>query len=133
MQIARKPMRNTQQRRLVLDVVMTSTDHPVADDIYIRARQTDPTISKGTVYRNLNVLSELGEIRRLSMPMGPDHFDFNTTNHYHFICKNCLKVSDTEIPYIHEINGEDLPCPGYKTEFHRLVLVGECPECRGTG
>ena len=48
MSIERKSLRNTKQRQLVLDTVRASTDHPVADTIYERARECDPSISKGT-------------------------------------------------------------------------------------
>ena len=129
MDTEKKQLRNTHQRQLVLDTVRQSKDHPVADTIYERARENDQTISKGTVYRNLNLLSELGEIRNLSMPLGPDHYDFNIDNHYHFICNKCFCVVDANIPYNEEFNSARADLPGYQTKWHRLVLVGLCPEC----
>ena len=127
---ADKPLRNTHQRKLVREIVRGSTNHPTAYDIYAIAREQDPTISKGTVYRNLNLLSELGEIRKLQMPVGPDHYDFKMESHYHFICRKCSKVVDANIPYNEDLNGATASLPGYKTEWHRLVLVGLCPECK---
>lgn len=129
MSIERKSLRNTKQRQLVLDTVRASTDHPVADTIYERARESDPSISKGTVYRNLNLLSELGEIRKLPMPFGADHYDFNLEKHYHFICRRCCKVADAGIPYEEKLNEADTGLPGYITEWHRLILIGLCNEC----
>lgn len=124
-----RPLRHTRQRELVLEVVRGSMDHPVADLIYERARESDPTISRGTVYRNLNLLSELGEIRKLSMPLGPDHYDFNIEKHYHCICRCCYKVVDADIPYDEKLNEAHAELPGFKTEWHRLILVGLCDEC----
>jgi Fe2+ or Zn2+ uptake regulation protein len=124
-----KSLRNTQQRRLVLDIVRDNLNHPTADEVYEYARKSDTTISKGTVYRNLNVLSGLREIKKLPMPLGPDHYDFNMSNHYHFICRRCGKVVDTEFPYLNDLNGVSNYLPGYEIEWHRLVLVGTCPEC----
>lgn len=129
MQAEAKPLRNTLQRRLVLEIVRENLNHPTADEIYHLAREREPTISKGTVYRNLSVLSELGEIRKLYMPVGPDHYDFNMSSHYHFICRKCYKVVDANIPYNDDLNGASAQLPGYKTEWHRLILVGLCPEC----
>ena len=54
--------RNTRQRKIVLEAVQEHHDHPSADQIYLEIRAKDPRISRGTVYRNLNVLSEEGQI-----------------------------------------------------------------------
>lgn len=121
--------RNTRQRALILEIVRATSSHPTADEIYELARERDPSISKGTVYRNLNLLSGMNEIRKLPMPVGPDHYDFNMDNHYHFICRNCCKVVDANIPYQDELNGAGTNMPDYITEWHRLILVGLCPEC----
>lgn len=122
--------RNTHQRALVLEIVRASKDHPTADEIYELAREKDASISKGTVYRNLNLLSDLNEIRKLYMPMGPDHYDFNMENHYHFICRCCFSVEDANLPYQDELNSAGSVKEGYVTENHRLLLVGLCPECQ---
>lgn len=56
--------RNTKQRKLILEVVQAHQDHPSADQIYAEVRKLDPKISRGTVYRNLNLLADNGEIRQ---------------------------------------------------------------------
>ena len=53
--------RNTRQRKLVLDAVRQSYNHPTADEIYNVVRAQDDKISRGTVYRNLNLLADAGE------------------------------------------------------------------------
>ncbi len=130
MQTGEKSLRNTHQRQLVLDIVKGNMNHPTADEIYELAREQDAYISKGTVYRNLNLLAWLNEIRKLPMPVGPDHYDYNLDSHYHFICRKCCKVVDANIPYNDELNGATANLPGYETEWHRLVLVGLCPDCK---
>ena len=60
--------RNTIQRSLVLEAVNKLQCHATADEVYAEISKDHPTISKATIYRNLNVLSELGEIRRLEIP-----------------------------------------------------------------
>lgn len=124
-----KPTRNTPQRALILSIMKDNYSHPTADEIYELARMQDVHISRGTVYRNLNLLSEMNEIRRLSMPSGPDHFDCKLENHYHFLCRNCKKVVDTSLPYNTTLNEATVGLPGYKTDWHRLVLVGLCSDC----
>ena len=54
--------RNTRQRQLVLDAVRARCDHPTAEDIYQDVRAIDGKVSRGTVYRNLNLLTETGAI-----------------------------------------------------------------------
>ena len=62
--------RNTRQRKLVLDAVRQSYNHPTADEIYNVVRAQDDKISRGTVYRNLNLLADAGEILSIKTPGG---------------------------------------------------------------
>ena len=66
--------RNTRQRKIVLEAVQEHHDHPSADQIYLEIRAKDPRISRGTVYRNLNILSEEGQITHVKVP-GADRYD----------------------------------------------------------
>ena len=73
--------RNTIQRQIVLQAVNQMHNHPTADAIYAVIAAQHPTISKATVYRNLNQLAAQGEILRVPVPTGADHFDFNIKPH----------------------------------------------------
>lgn len=122
--------RNTAQRQLVYDVVQKSHDHPTAETIYIRARKEAPHLSLGTVYRNLNHLSENGAIRKLSAPIGPDHYDFNLESHYHFLCSECGQMSD--IPHHCSPDEKSVLAPlsaGFDIQNYTLIYVGVCPNC----
>ena len=70
--------RRTIQRALVLSAVMELNDHPTAEEVYRYAAQRTPTISRGTVYRNLSQLAEEGTISRIPVPNAPDRFDSAT-------------------------------------------------------
>ena len=76
--------RNTRQRKLVLDAVRQSYNHPTADEIYNVVREQDDKISRGTVYRNLNLLANAGEILSIKTP-GGSRFDRTIEPHgtYH--------------------------------------------------
>ena len=124
-------LRNTPQRKLILQVVNESCDHPTAEVIHKRASEKMSGLSLATVYRNLNILSRLGEIQHLSSPIGPDHFDFNLSDHCHFYCKACGEMSD--IPESCAPSSEAIMSPqksGYKVESHTLCYVGICPNCQ---
>ena len=89
-----KTLKYSRQRESIKTCLMGRKDHPTADALYTSIREQFPNISLGTVYRNLNLLVDLGEIRKLSCGDGTDHFDYDTSPHYHFVCKECGKIMD---------------------------------------
>lgn len=121
--------RNTWQRQVVRDAVMARCDHPTADDIYLDVRAENSSISRGTVYRNLNILSESGEIGHVRVP-GADRFDSTVTRHCHIICTGCKKVMDAPYPYDESEDKIIEEQTGYRIERHRTVFEGLCPDCQ---
>ena len=96
-------LKHSRQRDMIKDFLMTRKDHPTADVVYMNVRQQNPNISLGTVYRNLTLLADIGEIARLRVGDGVDHFDADTSPHYHFICSDCGRVIDLEMDNIDHI------------------------------
>ncbi|MEG1524962.1 MAG: transcriptional repressor [Clostridia bacterium] len=123
-----KKTRNTYQRKLVMDAVLNRTDHPSADDIYCDAKNQDAHISRGTIYRNLHLLSEMGVIGHLYVLTGADRFDYRTDQHYHFLCTMCGKLFDVNLPYLAELDNRSLP-EGFSVQGHRLIFEGVCAKC----
>lgn len=87
-------MRFSRQREAMLDALRARRDHPTAETLYRALRQTHPTISLGTIYRNLALLEETGEILRLPGQEGPDRYDGTTVAHDHLHCRECGAVED---------------------------------------
>lgn len=87
----------SRQRQLIYNFLMSRKDHPTADVVYQNVRQEHPNISLGTVYRNLTLLTERGEIQRLQLGDGVDRFDADTSQHCHFFCSKCGGVTDLQI------------------------------------
>ena len=87
-------LKYSRQRQVIFDFLMTRKDHPSAEVVYQNVRQEYPNISLGTVYRNLSLLADMGEIQRLRVGDGIDHFDADTSEHYHFVCSECGCVTD---------------------------------------
>ncbi|MEG2215294.1 MAG: transcriptional repressor [Oscillospiraceae bacterium] len=125
-----KQRRNTQQRQLVLDAVRARYDHPSADTIYTDVVAIDPKISRGTVYRNLNVLDESGELLHVKVPDGPDRFDLRTEPHYHILCSACGAVADVALPYSAELDAVAAGSSGFHVTRHYTVFEGLCPDCQ---
>lgn len=89
-------LRYSRQREAIKENLAGRKDHPTAEMVYESIRQMYPNISLGTVYRNLSLLAELGEIRKLDGMGGSDHFDGRTDFHTHFMCESCGQVIDLE-------------------------------------
>lgn len=83
-----KVLKYSRQREAIKASLMNRCDHPTADALYASIREEFPNISLGTVYRNLNLLVETGEIRKLSCGSGADHYDGDVSPHYHLYAEN---------------------------------------------
>ena len=122
-------LKYSRQRQVIKDFLMTRKDHPTADAVYMNVRQEHPNISLGTVYRNLSLLADLGEISRLRVGDGVDHFDADTSPHYHFVCTECGGVSDIEVSDIdHIFDVNDIKFDG-KIHGHVTYFYGICGNC----
>lgn len=123
----------SRQRESIRNFLAGRRDHPTAETIYQNIRQEYPSISLGTVYRNLTLLSELGEIQKISAGSGPERFDPNTAPHYHFICTHCGRVSDLKMGSLDHINilaGQDFDG---EIAGHSAYFYGTCAGCRSAG
>ncbi|HHV09480.1 MAG TPA: transcriptional repressor [Clostridiales bacterium] len=119
----------SRQREAIKEYLAHTKEHPTADTVYMNIRATYPNISLGTVYRNLNLLAEQGEIIKLNCQDGSDRFDGNVKPHYHFLCNNCGRVHDIEMESIDHIN--KIAGAGFdgKIEGHVTFFYGVCPDC----
>ncbi|MBC2710810.1 MAG: transcriptional repressor [Desulfosarcina sp.] len=96
----------TRQRRVILEEIRRYNNHPAADEIYERVRKQLPRISLGTVYRNLDVLCELGEIQRLELSGAMKRYDGIPQKHYHIRCVCCNRVDDVPIAPLNELEDD---------------------------
>ena len=120
-------MRNTSQRQLVLELVRSCKIHPTADQVFELAKTRHPTIGRATVYRNLAVLAETGQLRRVTLPGQPERYDDPRVFHGHFHCRRCGSIIDLEIP---ATLPEHIALPGHRTEECQISLCGLCPNCQ---
>ena len=89
-------LKYSRQRESIKEFLMSRKDHPTADMVYENMKNIYPNISLGTVYRNLSLLADIGEIQKLASYGGADRFDARTDEHCHFMCTECGRVSDLE-------------------------------------
>jgi len=118
-------LRITRQRRLILDVILSSKDHPDAMEIFRRAGRLDKTISLSTVYRTMRALEECGAIQRHAFDGGPSRFEQATSEHHdHLIDIDTGKVVEFHSDVIEQLQEEIAHQLGYDIVHHRLELYG---------
>lgn len=121
-------LKYSRQRESIKSFLLSRYDHPTADTIYINVRKEFPNISLGTVYRNLSLLTELGEIIKITTD-GADRFDAHTVPHSHFICRRCHTVLDIPIKNEDFINKEAQKEFSGHIEGHSIQYFGLCENC----
>ncbi len=121
--------RLTRQRRIIYEIVRSRRDHPNAAEIHREAVKQIPTISLGTVYRNLKLLAEQGLIREITHLGEGSRFDGYPELHAHVICRACGKVEDLELDVESTLDQLVAEKTGYRNLVHSLTFYGLCPEC----
>ncbi len=122
-------LRETSQRRVILEELGKLTSHPTANEIYELVRKRLPRISLGTVYRNLELLSQSGLIQKLEMAGTQKRFDGTIGNHYHIRCIGCGRVDDLRLPAMKSIDDEAADLSDYEILWHKMEFGGFCPDC----
>lgn len=123
-------LRMTKQRQIILEELCKLKSHPTADEMYQILRKKMPRISLGTVYRNLDILSECGKIQKIDVGGTQKRFDGNADPHYHIRCIRCNKVEDIDIEPDSKIENLAQKMTNYLVLRHHTEFVGICPACR---
>jgi Fe2+ or Zn2+ uptake regulation protein len=126
---AGRKSRMTRQRKVILEEVEKADCHPSADAVYVRVRRRLPRVSLGTVYRNLEVLSEAGLIRSIDVGDGHRHYDAGPDGHFHVRCVRCGRIEDVAVESLGEIRDAVRRATGYCIQEERIDFTGICPEC----
>ncbi len=122
--------RNTIQRSLVLETVGKLQCHATAEEIYEAIVHDHPNMSRATVYRNLKLLSEMGDIRRIAIPDGADRFDHLCHDHMHVRCEQCGRVFDVDMENITGLEKHIHDRHGFLFTGYDILFRGICPDCQ---
>ena len=122
-------MNYSRQRESIKEYLMSTHEHPTADVIYQHVRQIYPKISLGTVYRNLTLLVEIGDVKKISTGDGTEHYDADTSAHSHYHCKCCHRLMDLDVsPSVEQILAASSAGVG-TIETASLLFTGICKDC----
>ena len=124
-------LKYSRQRESIKHYLMTTKEHPTADTVYLHVKKDFPNISLGTVYRNLNLLTDIGEAVKISTPNGGDRFDGRLEPHTNFLCTKCgrLQVLEQDLNRIEEVNRLAAENFDGVITSSSMLFYGECSDC----
>jgi len=132
--VLEKNFRVTRQRRIILDEMSNMRRHPTAGEVYDAVRRRLPRISLGTVYRNLELLSEKGVIAKIRANGPQMRFDINPGEHYHAHCTRCGAILDVPMdPETVSRLNESCGQKDFQLVRVRIKILGRCGICRAEG
>ncbi len=123
-------LRMTHQREIILAELKKNTSHPTADELYEKVKKKLPRISLATVYRNLEILSAAGMIRKLEISGRQKRFDWELTEHNHIYCVQCHRVDNIELEKKNLQPVQSTQRKGYEISGCRIEFYGLCPKCK---
>jgi Fur family transcriptional regulator, ferric uptake regulator len=129
--LERAGFRSTRPRRDVAGLIAAQAGHFAAADLLAQARDRKLGVGRATVFRTLDVLTEVGVVERIDLPSGehayiacqPDH-------HHHVVCSNCGRSQDVGDARLRSVVRDVARQTGYRIDDHRLELFGLCPDCQ---
>lgn len=116
----------TKQKQVILDVIQNSEGHLTADEIYFEAKKAMPSIAIGTVYRNLNLMVDAGEVLKIEITGQACRFDKTVAKHEHFYCIKCGKLTDVHLPDIQRQIEEMYNIPILSFNLSMGYICDEC-------
>ena len=117
------------QRRVILEAVLQSEEHPTADQIFEEVKDQIPQLSRTTIYRVLDALVEHGIIRRLQQT-GAARFDGKIERHHHLICTHCGKIIDLEDAALDQLSVPKRKLGGFMVDEFSVHFSGICSDCQ---
>ncbi|MFW5710825.1 MAG: Fur family transcriptional regulator [Spirochaetota bacterium] len=125
------PRRNRSDLRdRIKDLLLQTEEHPTAAWVFDRLREEFPRVAIGTVYRNLNVLVSEGVVKNIKFDDPTEHYDANTSKHYHFICEKCGAIRDLPLPVDTQMERKVEDQTGFEIRKHRIDFYGLCDACK---
>ena len=124
-----KGFKITPQRIAVYQLILSSKDHPTAEQIYQKVKKEYPTISPATVYQTLHLLTNMGIIQEMGFNNGISRYEPNTSPHINIICQKCGVISDYEAVSIKEMWFKIVKELGIKPTGQRLEIFRYCDKC----
>lgn len=138
--MAKKGLRATDQRRLIVDSFLGSASHVSIEELLAAVRKKDPGVGYATVYRTLKLLAECGVALERRFGDGLTRYELadDSEHHDHLICVECQRITEFHEPRIEVLQDEIARAFGFELRSHKHEMYGVCPACQaqkqgGTG
>ena len=130
-QLSRQGYKLTRQRKAVVEAMTLTNTRLTAAEVYARAQRECADLGLTTVYRTLEILEQLGAIRRVHLEDGCEAFAPTALEHGHYvICQSCQATIEFEGCDLTRLLKRVADQTGFAIEQHWLELVGRCPKCQ---
>ena len=121
----------THQRLAIFEALLeTRTTHPSAETLYKRVRESYPTISFNTIYKNLETLEDMGVVQKVNILHSGARYDMPEQPHHHFICRHCQRIIDICDPSFRELRKPAVKENGFHIDEWTIQWTGLCAACR---
>jgi len=125
-----KPRRGSKQKTAVFNAVIKLASHPTAQEIFFKAKEQITSISFSTVYRNLGILVDEGDLITITSSGSEAHYDHIVKNHCHIQCRSCGKVCDIDVPVVDFDEMLPSDASGFTVDGVCVTFTGMCEDCR---
>jgi Fur family peroxide stress response transcriptional regulator len=112
--------------------LIATGEHPTPEAVYERVKERIPSISLGTVYKNIKTFLDAGLLREVSLHHGTQRLDANTAPHHHMVCTRCRRIFDVPEDRVEPPRLKDPPGVGFTVERHSVEFLGICAACAET-
>ena len=126
-------MRNTDQRRLLVEHVFSSHDHFDADTLLeqLPRKGEDGYVSRPTVYRTLSEFVDAGLLRKFELDgRAVYEHDYGYPQHDHLYCSHCQQLFEFKSDELIQLRDRVARDHGFRVTGHRLIITGICEDCR---
>ena len=121
--------KSSKQRTMIMRYMQQIDGHVTPEQVFHALNQDGQSISLATVYRNLNILVEMNEIKKIAHPIEGYQYDKTCTPHYHLHCTKCDRILDLDYPYDDSLNKMIAKKTGLHISTHSLMAEGICADC----
>jgi Fur family transcriptional regulator, ferric uptake regulator len=129
--MAKKGLRSTEQRRVIVDTFFESAAHITIEELLAQVRESDPKVGYATVYRTLKLLAECGVAHERRFGDGVTRYEVAHHEHHdHLICTECGVIEEFEEEAIERLQEQVAARHGFRIRFHKLELYGMCAKCQ---
>lgn len=130
--MAKRGLRSTEQRRLIIDTFFESEEHITIDALLKLVREIDSRVGYATVYRTMKLLTDSGIVQEHKFGDGFTRYELSDeeAHHDHLICLECGRITEFEEPLIEELQDRIAARYNFLVRQHKHELYGICSDCQ---